>query len=156
MSRKDDKRTQRNKSESRPMTPKQYHQRNGSKISKNNSKANSDKRVKTTRFSKSRSLRNFKGFESSAEKSKKSLRSNHSKLSRKSIKSIKSMKSQLKVNEASNKELRQEIKRLLKNIQAKEEIVEEFKFHKIRYRELLNKLEKSEMHRREQAEKVKI
>ena len=153
MSRKDDKRTQRNKSESRPMTPKQYHQRNGSKISKQNSKANSDKRVKTTRFSKSRSLKNFKGFESSAEKSKKSLRSNHSKLSRKSLKS---MKSQLKVNEASNKELRQEIKRLLKNIQAKEEIVEEFKFHKIKYRELLNKLEKSEMHRREQAEKVKI
>ena len=136
------------------MTPK-IQERVGSKMSKQTSGANSYKRIRTTRFSKSRSCKNFKGFESSAEKSKKSLRSTHSKMSRKSIKSLKSIKSQLKVNEASNKELRNEIRRLNLKIISKDEITDKLKLQNIKYRELLYKLEKSEMLRREQAEKVK-
>jgi hypothetical protein len=55
----------------------------------------------------------------------------------------------VKVNENTNAELRAEISRLIEKLDKREEIVIKYKDLKVDYRQLLQKLEKSEMSRRE-------
>jgi len=61
----------------------------------------------------------------------------------------------VKVNEATNAELRAEIMRLTEKLDKREEIVNKYKDLKGSYAQLLQKLEKSEMSRRELQEKNK-